>query len=549
MKNQLFRTFTICTLLLLILSVSPAIGFNVVSPSNKIDYLDLNETNEYGKTEFWALYVASDPFDDEIGKDSILHAKIMKNVLCSNGWHEDHIKLLTGNVTKIDVFQGIKWLIDNVNESDTVLICLDDHGMKNYFCLDSTIFNKGRFWYWQLGRELNKIDCGAMVIVISACYSGSAIPFLKQKNRVIMTSSSPYDASGNFIEGFIQGLTGIADYEEGIGNKNGATSAEEAYCYLLNEEFTEPIQCDSPLIYDGYEADQIHLTYQNWTNGKIDQMTRSTLHFGSWENSAIVTGDNSEEECKVAQSFIPEFNQITMVQLFIDRVGEDDPPFTVSLRKNLTGENIATSSIKPFDLINESKSLMSFVFNDINVNPGEEYYIVCNTSKNGEYSLKEEGYNCYDFGKYYESCNGGNWETSEKIEDLLFITYGKNKNENNPPYVPRRVGGPIRGLVNTTISFTFTTEDIDGDNISYKFHDHGWIGPFKSGEKVKVNISWSDGFTYYLSVKARDEHGAESRWSETLTIEIFDNKFVLFLDKLLISFPRIYERFLECIYQ
>ena len=107
MKRKIIKIFTLFTFLLLILAVFSTKGVNIENLSKKIKNISSSENNEYDKTEFWALYVASDPYNDEVGKCGIENAKMMKNVLCSNGWQEDHIKLLTGDVTKRDVFQGI----------------------------------------------------------------------------------------------------------------------------------------------------------------------------------------------------------------------------------------------------------------------------------------------------------------------------------------------------------------------------------------------------------------------------------------------------------
>ena len=121
--------------------------------------------------------------------------------------------------------------------------------------------------------------------------------------------------------------------------------------------------------------------------------------------------------------------------------------------------------------------------------------------------------------------------------------------ENNDPNKPTRPSGETRGSVGEVYVFTSSTTDVDNDRLYYKW-DFGdgtfseWLGPYDSGEEVNVSHEWSKIGIYQVKVKARDEHRAESDWSEPLSLKMpMYNQFPLlrllfeFLEK---CFPQIF---------
>jgi hypothetical protein len=87
---------------------------------------------------------------------------------------------------------------------------------------------------------------------------------------------------------------------------------------------------------------------------------------------------------------------------------------------------------------------------------------------------------------------------------------------NTPPQIPD-VSGPSQGIVGVQYTFKAMLHDNEGDQISYKF-DWGdgitdWLGPVGSGEVTETHTYSAVG-TYNIRVKARDEHGAESDWTD-----------------------------------
>jgi PKD domain len=257
MTKKLFAVIMVCMFILSSLAVSSSKGIDIVTPFDKNKIMDLSENNDYKKPEFWGVLVGSNPYNDSVGEDAKKCVQNIKQILCEGGWKEDHIKLLTDQAKRRDLFDALSWLQTNVKPIDTVLICLYDHGLENSFCLYG-----GRVWYSEIGRRLDKIDCAGMAIIISACQSGTAMEFLRGYKRVIMTSSD-IDTHIGFEDNLIEeGLKGKADTEEGIGNINGYVSIEELYNYYVKEQYKSPSYPLIPRLQDDYRW-QLSLTFHN----------------------------------------------------------------------------------------------------------------------------------------------------------------------------------------------------------------------------------------------------------------------------------------------
>jgi hypothetical protein len=99
---------------------------------------------------------------------------------------------------------------------------------------------------------------------------------------------------------------------------------------------------------------------------------------------------------------------------------------------------------------------------------------------------------------------------------------------NNPPCPPEKPSGDTSLLPNEQGSFNTTTFDPEDDIIYYLFDwndgtDSGWIGPYNYGENVVAEHTWNNEGTYFIKVKAKDEHQLESDWT-TLEVTIPKNK-------------------------
>jgi len=105
-------------------------------------------------------------------------------------------------------------------------------------------------------------------------------------------------------------------------------------------------------------------------------------------------------------------------------------------------------------------------------------------------------------------------------------------NENSKPDKPDTPSGPSSGGDGATLTYTSKTSDADDDELYYMFDwgdgsDSGWLGPEDSDVEVSSSHSWSNRRNYNIKVRAKDEHGALSEWSDSLPIEIPKYRFRL----------------------
>ena len=101
---------------------------------------------------------------------------------------------------------------------------------------------------------------------------------------------------------------------------------------------------------------------------------------------------------------------------------------------------------------------------------------------------------------------------------------------NTPPWRPERPSGPT--LVKVGKEYTYTTMAIDPDTVPYvqkiqygwDWNDDNivdeWTGFYTSGVQCSVTHVWESTGTKKIKVKARDEFGLESDWSDYLPVVV-----------------------------
>ncbi|OYT29886.1 hypothetical protein B6U98_01095 [Thermoplasmatales archaeon ex4572_165] len=102
-----------------------------------------------------------------------------------------------------------------------------------------------------------------------------------------------------------------------------------------------------------------------------------------------------------------------------------------------------------------------------------------------------------------------------------------------PPNTPDMPNGPQTGKIKINYEYATTSIDSEGDDIYYLFNwgdgtYSEWLGPYSSGEEIKEEHQWLEHGDYQIQVKAKDEHGAESEWSDYLILNIPKNKNIQF---------------------
>lgn len=103
-----------------------------------------------------------------------------------------------------------------------------------------------------------------------------------------------------------------------------------------------------------------------------------------------------------------------------------------------------------------------------------------------------------------------------------------NISANNMPGKPS-IDGPNSGKKGETLTFVAVTNDADGDQLYYLFDwgdgkKSGWLGPKNDGEETTASHVWLDKDTYTVKVRAKDDHGALSEWSDPLSVSISRNR-------------------------
>ncbi len=125
----------------------------------------------------------------------------------------------------------------------------------------------------------------------------------------------------------------------------------------------------------------------------------------------------------------------------------------------------------------------------------------------------------------------GTYQVTLQVKDDELIntstqTIHITNNSNHPPNTPQKPTGPNNGFTQTTYTFSTTTTDEDEDNVKYgwDWNNDGivdtWTEYKTQGTTTQIQHIWDNPGTYTISVKAQDEHGLTSDFSESTTITI-----------------------------
>ena len=223
----------------------------------------------------------------------------------------------------------------------------------------------------------------------------------------------------------------------------------------------------------------------------------------------------------IAQSFKPTFKTLTRVELMVvKRYNPGD--FRLSIRENLNGNDLTSINLSS-DEIAEDLSWKVFDFPDIEVIPGQTYYIVCTTYDVASY----DAYFCY-YGINDEYEDGEAWIKSSSWKEISisgfpdpdfgFKTFGL---DTGIPDIT--LNGPNNGKIRTELIFTLESVDPDDEDISFCI-DWGdgnieYTVLYPSGSSNEIGHTWNRINTFLVKAKAIDINGAESDW-DTLEVSI-----------------------------
>jgi len=168
---------------------------------------------------------------------------------------------------------------------------------------------------------------------------------------------------------------------------------------------------------------------------------------------------------------------------------------------------------------------------------GEELYFEKEDEHNNFNCLLIRGNTGPEYGGYsklwYSNEVGYLVDIQEKIQDWNGVTatlsmpliYTNFNPDNSPPEIPDKPSGETDGELGESYSYSTQTIDNEGDLVYYKFdwgdgEETEWIGPYDSGTEVSQSHRWFKQGVYNVKVKARDESGIESFWSDPLAVTI-----------------------------
>jgi len=105
------------------------------------------------------------------------------------------------------------------------------------------------------------------------------------------------------------------------------------------------------------------------------------------------------------------------------------------------------------------------------------------------------------------------------------LTINMNNDAPDKPAIPT---GPADGETKETLTFTTSSVDPNGHKVKYYFTwgdgDNDWTELTESGLEAAASHTWTEEGTFEIKLKAVDEYGEESEWSDPVNIEIEKEK-------------------------
>ena len=222
----------------------------------------------------------------------------------------------------------------------------------------------------------------------------------------------------------------------------------------------------------------------------------------------------------IAQSFIPQKELLTRTQFLMARNATTSKPCILAVRDNLTGANLAMTSMGPseFPIVNgtpteDQLAWINFNFNDIWVTPGQTYYLVVYTTNitDNYYWISGNGSNMYLNGTVMLSIDDGNtWGELPNV-DGCFKTYGLRETFLNITMTgaPFGTGFIITNVGNYTAWDVTWNSTISGGLIIFNRGVTGNFSELLPGESMTVKSGFIFGFgkvVISLKVSAANVH-------------------------------------------
>lgn len=201
--------------------------------------------------------------------------------------------------------------------------------------------------------------------------------------------------------------------------------------------------------------------------------------------------------------------------------------------------------------------------NTISENKEEGIMILFDTAKNNRiyhnniindnaYDNANNQWDNGDAGGNYWSYYTGIDENNDGFGDIPYVIPGINNKDNYPfmhplapPTTPHRPTGPTLGTVGQ--SYQYTTMASANNKVQFGWDWNGddlvdeWTQFYDSNEECQTTHTWEQNGTIEIKVKAMDNHGFQSEWSEPLTVTMPKNM----LRPNFLNLPLIIEELIE----
>jgi len=135
---------------------------------------------------------------------------------------------------------------------------------------------------------------------------------------------------------------------------------------------------------------------------------------------------------------------------------------------------------------------------------------------------------------------GASWEDR--------LTWWEN-DLNQQPLKPEKPIGPSEGKPGIEYTFETVSTDPNNEQLYYMWswgdeNYSDWLGPHRSGAECSTSKTWNEKGTYEIKVKAKNVDGAESDWSDSLSVSMprkraMNSPLLNFLEQYPHSFPII----------